>query len=222
MTGSTTSSREARLRVALLETARHLVEAGLNRGATGNVSVRLDTGFFLITPGGFDPFDMTPDTMVKVSFAGEFAGELAPSSEWQMHCDILMNRPEVNAVVHTHSTFASTLGCLNREILPFHYMVAIAGGNTIRCASYALFGSKALSDNVLVALKDRYACLLSHHGMIAIGADLKQAASVALEVEALCEQYWRVLQAGTPILLSDVQMAEVLDKFKTYGQKKRI
>ena len=217
------SSGEAELRDALFAAAKYLADAGLNRGTTGNVSVRTGNeraDSFLITPSGFDPYDMTADAMVQVNFSGDFTGSAAPSTEWMIHRDILMNRPEINAVVHTHSPFASTLACMSLDIPPFHYMIAVAGGASVRCAPYALFGSRELSENALIALKDRYACLLAHHGLIAIGADLKQALSIALELESLCEQYWRVLQIGTPVLLSEEQMSAVLDRFKTYGRPK--
>jgi len=223
MNENLSSESEATLRAALLHTVRSLAGRGLNRGATGNASARLfdEAGdMFLITPGGMDPADMAAESLVKMTLSGNAAGKYAPSSEWRMHRDILMNRPEINAVIHTHSTFATTLACMHLDIPPFHYMIAVAGGDTIRCAPYALFGSQELSDSAVEALKDRNACLLSHHGMIAIGQNLKQAASIAIEVESLCEQYWRILQMGTPILLSEHQMQEVLDKFKTYGQVK--
>jgi L-fuculose-phosphate aldolase len=215
---------ESTLREALLHTARSLANSGLNRGTTGNASVRLSDGenhAFLITPSGIDPSGMSAASMVKMTFSGNATGKHAPSSEWQMHRDILMNRPEMNAIVHTHSTFATTLACMHLDIPPFHYMIAVAGGDSIRCAPYALFGSQELSDHALEALKNRNACLLSHHGMIAIGQNLKQATSVAVEVESLCEQYWRILQTGTPILLSEKQMQDVLDQFKNYGQWKK-
>jgi L-fuculose-phosphate aldolase len=212
---------ESKLREALLHTARSLTDSGLNKGTTGNASARLfdETGAtFLITPSGIDPSDMSTASMVKMTLSGNATGKYAPSSEWRMHRDIFVNRPEINAIVHTHSTFATTLACMHLDIPPFHYMIAVAGGDVIRCAPYALFGSQELSDRALEALKDRNACLLAHHGMIAIGRDLKQATSIAIEVESLCEQYWRVLQTGTPILLSEKQMQDVLDKFKNYGQ----
>jgi L-fuculose-phosphate aldolase len=165
--------------------------------------------------------EMTPRDMVWMSFDGKAQGGRQPSSEWRFHRDILQARPEVGAVIHTHATFATTLACLHREIPPFHYMIAVAGGDTIRCAPYALFGSQALSDAALSALQDRKACLLANHGMIAVGRDLDQALSVAVEVETLCEQYWRALQAGEPQLLSDAQMAEVMEQFKGYGSWKQ-
>lgn len=208
------------LREQLLTVSRQLCDLGLNRGTSGNASVRDGAGF-LVTPTGLAVEQMTPRDMVAMDFDGKAHGERAPSSEWRFHRDILQARPEVGAVIHTHATFATTLACLHREVPPFHYMIAVAGGDTIRCAPYALFGSQALSDAALAALQDRRACLLANHGMIAIGRDLTQALSVAVEVETLCEQYWRALQAGEPKLLSAAQMAEVMEQFKGYGSWKQ-
>lgn len=208
------------MREQLLSISRRLCELGLNRGTSGNASVRDGSGF-LVTPTGMAVEAMTPHDMVWMSFDGKVQGERQPSSEWRFHRDILQARPEVGAVIHTHAMFATTLACLHREIPPFHYMIAMAGGDTIRCAPYALFGSQALSDVALAALQDRRACLLANHGMIAIGRDLDQAMSVAVEVETLCEQYWRASQAGEPKLLTAAQMAEVMEQFKGYGSWKQ-
>lgn len=208
------------LREQLLSISRKLCELGLNRGTSGNASVRDGAGF-LVTPTGMTVEEMTPHDMAWMNFDGKVQGERQPSSEWRFHRDILQARPEVGAVIHTHAMFATTLACLHREIPPFHYMIAVAGGGTIRCAPYALFGSQALSDAALSALQDRKACLLANHGMIAVGRDLDQALSVAMEVETLCEQYWRALQAGEPKLLSTEQMTEVVEQFKGYGSWKQ-
>lgn len=208
------------LREQLLSISRRLCELGLNRGTSGNASVRDGAGF-LVTPTGMTVEEMTPRDMVWMSIDGKVQGERQPSSEWRFHRDILQARPEVGAVIHTHAMFATTLACLHREIPPFHYMIAVAGGDTIRCAPYALFGSQALSDAALSALQGRKACLLANHGMIAVGRDLDQALSVAAEVETLCEQYWRALLAGEPKLLSAEQMTEVMEQFKGYGSWKQ-
>lgn len=206
----------------LLKTSQKLIELGLNKGTAGNVSVRSAQGF-LITPSGLPVDEMTPASMVQMCFDGSFEADkthpnVKPSSEWRFHCDILNNRPEINAVIHTHSMFATTLACLHKEIPPFHYMIAVVGGDTIRCAPYALFGSQALSDNALSALIDRKACLLANHGMIALGRDLDDALSVTLEVENLCEQYWRALQLGEPHILTEAEMRDVFQQFKGYGK----
>jgi L-fuculose-phosphate aldolase len=208
------------LREQLLTVSRKLCELGLNRGTSGNASVRDGAGF-LVTPTGMTVEEMTPHDMVWMSFDGKVQGERRPSSEWRFHRDILQARPETGAVIHTHAMFATTLACLQREIPPFHYMIAVAGGDTIRCAPYALFGSQALSDAALAALQDRRACLLANHGMLATGRDLDQALALTVEVETLCEQYWRALQAGEPHLLTAAQMAEVMEQFKDYGSWKK-
>lgn len=202
----------------LLDVTCKLSALGLNKGTSGNCSVRTDDGF-LVTPSGMAVEDMVPANMVQMQFDGTVEAGKKPSSEWRFHHDILAARPEIGAVIHTHSMFATTLACLHRDIPPFHYMIAVAGGDTIRCAPYALFGSQALSDHALTALNERKACLLSNHGMIALGRDLEDALAVAIEVENLCEQYWRILQMNpTPPLLTEAQMAEVFQQFKGYGK----
>jgi len=234
--------KTASARLAILQAMQKLASMGLNRGSAGNVSVRLrgnqpdspvvsgsiakanaqslntTSNFtFLVTPSGVPTDQLAHHMMVEVNAVGEYQGEFAPSSEWRFHRDIYAARPEIHAVVHTHAPFATTLACLHKDIPPFHYMIAVAGGTTIRCAPYAIFGSQELSNHAVQALEDRKACLLANHGMIAIGKDLNDAMRIAAEVESLCEQYWRALQIGNPVLLSDSEMSAVLDKFKTYG-----
>ena len=199
---------------------RRLDAMGLNRASSGNCSVR-EKDTFWITPSGVPSELLQPDQIVRMMVSGTVPGTTAlqPSSEWRFHHDLYANRPDINAVVHAHSPFATTLACLHKDIPPFHYMIAVAGGDTIRCAPYALFGSQDLSDHAITAMKDRKACLLANHGMIAAGKSLADAMRVAIEVESLCEQYWRALQIGEPNLLSSQQMHEVIEKFKTYGPR---
>lgn len=212
---------EMTLRKTLCMTAQKLVDCKLNHGTTGNVSVRLDKNAFLITPSGISPENLSKDTIVKMFFSGKIEGRFAPSSEWQLHQDILYHRPDINAVIHVHSPFATTMACLQKDIPAFHYMIAVTGGSSIHCAPYALFGTKALSESALSAIKDKNACLLAHHGMVAVGRNLNHAFSIAVEVESLCEQYWRILQIGEPVILSEMQMHEVMEQFKQYGQWKK-
>lgn len=207
------------LREAMVETVRRMVGLGLNRGRSGNLSVREDD-HFLITPSGLDPDAMTPSDLVAMDFEGGVKGNRAPSSEWRFHRDILSMRSDVDVVLHAHPIFATALACLHRPIPAFHYMVAVAGGNSIRCAPYATFGSQELSDHALAALEGRRACLLANHGLIALGQTLAQALDLAVEVEALSEQYAQALQIGEPVLLSDAEMETVLEKFRTYGAGK--
>ena len=209
---------ELDLRAQIVAAARQMNACGLNRGTSGNVSARCQDGF-LVTPSRLDYAAMRPQDVVAMTLAGEARGALIPSSEWRFHRDIYAARPEVGAVVHAHSPFATTLACLGRDIPAFHYMVAVAGGNNIRCAAYATFGTELLAEYALGALQGREACLLANHGMIAVGSSLAAALSLAVEVEALAEQYWRALQIGSPNLLSDEEMETVLAKFATYGQR---
>lgn len=188
----------------------------LNRGSSGNVSARSDGGF-LVTPSGLPSAAIRPEQVVRVAMDGSCPGDLPPSSEWRIHRDIYQARPEVNAVVHVHSPFAVSLACLRRDIPPFHYMVTVAGGQDIRCAGYAIFGSQALSDHVLAALEGRHACLMANHGLVATGRNLDLALALAIEVESLCEQYWRASLMGEPVLLSEAEMAKALAKFANYG-----
>ena len=203
------------LRAALAGVARESVHCGLNQGASGNVSVRSRAGL-LITPSAQAMAALTADDMVEMDLAGAVLGEGRPSSEWRFHRDIYAAFPAAAAVVHAHSPFAVALACLRRDIPPFHYMVALAGGMDIRCAAYATFGTQALSDAVLAALHDRRACLMANHGLLAWGHDLPDALALANEVEALCGQYLRACQVGEPVLLSAAEMAEVLEKFRDY------
>jgi L-fuculose-phosphate aldolase len=200
----------------LLQVSRQLAQAGLNKGTSGNVSVRNADGF-LVTPSGVPVEQLSADSMVQMQWDGGVEPNKKPSSEWRFHRDLLQVRDDIHAVVHTHSMFATTLSCLHREIPAFHYMIAVTGGENIRCAPYALFGSQALSDAAVTALEGRKACLLANHGMIALGKDLAEAFSIAVEVENLAEQYWRALQLGTPYILSEAEMRAVFQQFKGYG-----
>jgi len=162
---------------------------------------------------------MDTESMVRMDLEGKVLQGSRPSSEWRFHCDIFNARPEISAVLHMHSTFATTMACLGKDIPAVHYHIAIAGGDTIRCTPYTIFGEQNLSDLALEALRDRKACLLGNHGMIALGKDLNDALSVAHEVEYLCEIYWRTLQAGGPKILTAQQMHEVKAKFVEYKKR---
>lgn len=208
---------DAMLRARLRQVARDLVGAGLNRGTAGNVSCRVPDGL-LITPSGMPPEEIADSDLCRMAMDGTWQGPRAPSSEWRFHRDIYLARPEAGAVIHTHAPFATAIACLRREIPAFHYMIARFGGVTVPCAEYATFGSQELSNYALTALEGRCACLLANHGMLLFGRDLGHALDLAVELETLCEQYWRSCQLGPPVILDDVEMARVLEKFKTYGK----
>jgi L-fuculose-phosphate aldolase len=212
------------LRREVIDTALRMNAAGINHGKSGNVSTRVvdtqsSTEGFLITPTGIDYEALQAEQIVFVGMDGVYAGDVLPSSEWQFHRDIYAARPEIHSIVHTHSIFATTVASHHRDIPPFHYMIAIAGGRNIRCAPYATFGTAELSAAAVKALEGRMACLLAQHGAIACGANLKKALALAIEVEVLAKMYWHALQLGEPPHLSDDEMATVIEKFRTYGQQ---
>jgi len=208
----------ADLRAELIATARAMQPAGLNRSTAGNVSVRSGDGFY-ITPTGMAYGSLRDDDIPLMALDGSYVGSRKPSSEWRFHRDLYAGRPDVGAVLHAHSPFAVSLACLRRDIPPFHYMIARFGGDTIRCAAYSIFGSEMLSTAAMAAMADRKACLLANHGMLVAGRDLDEALALAIELEELCEQYWRACQIGQPVLLSAEEMAAVLEKFAGYGQQ---
>ncbi len=212
---------ERSLREGVIAAALAMNASGINRAKAGNVSVRwVSRGFdgFLVTPSGVAYDRLAPADIVAVGLDGRAFGRLAPSSEWPFHRDIYRARTEAGAIVHAHSPFCTALACLRRDIPPFHYMVAVAGGRDIRCAPYATFGSQALADAAVEALAGRRACLLANHGMIAFAGDLDRALQLAIEVESLAEAYWRALQVGEPVLIDDDEMARVLTRFASYGR----
>ena len=192
---------------------------GINQGTSGNISVRVKEGF-LLTPSGIAYDEMKPGDIVLMRPDASHVGRCKPSSEWRFHHALMTTRPEVGAVVHTHAMFATTLSCLGLEIPAVHYMIAAAGGENIRCAPYATYGTQETADNAVKALEGRHACLLANHGMIVVGPNLKKAMWLAVEVETLAAQYWRALQVGKPNILPKKEINLVIDKFKTYGQVK--
>jgi len=208
----------ADLRLDLIATARAMQPAGLNRGTAGNVSVRSGDGFF-ITPTGMPYETLQADDIPLMALDGTHQGRRKPSSEWRFHRDLYASRPEAGAVLHAHSPFAVSLACLRYDIPAFHYMIARFGGDSIRCAEYAIFGSEALSRAALAAMEKRKACLLANHGLLVAGRDLDEVLALAVELEELCEQYWRACQLGEPVVLSAAEMAAVLEKFTAYGQQ---
>lgn len=205
------------LRREIVAACRDMNRRGINQGTSGNISLRVAEGF-LITPSGVAYDEMKPGDIVVMRPDASHVGKLKPSSEWRFHRDIMATRPEVGAVVHTHSMFATTLSCLGLEIPAVHYMIAAAGGSNIRCVPYIAYGTQELADAALKALEGRSACLLGNHGMIVVGPTLKRAMWLAVEVETLAAQYWRALQIGKPNILTDAQVAAIMEKFRTYGQ----
>ena len=209
---------EAELRAAIVRVAQAADGAGFCPSKSGNVSARFGDGL-LLTPSSLPYAGMQPADLVELSLQGEVRAGGKPSSEWPFHTTIYRARPDAQAIVHTHSPKATALSCARRGIPAFHYMIALAGGPDIRCAEYATFGSQALADNAVLALEGRKAVLLANHGVIAIGASLDGALTIAAEVENLAGQYLALLAAGLdPFILDEDEMARVGEKFAGYGK----
>ena len=208
-----------RLRREIIDTARLFNGTGLSTGTSGNISARTRDGY-LITPTGVAYDDLKPGSLIELDLDGtRLKGDLKQSSEWSIHADVYRARPEVTAVVHVHSPYATGLACTRQGIPGFHYEVAMAGGDSIRCAEYATFGTKALARNALGALDGRMACLLANHGQIALGASVPAALAMAVKVETLARQYCLARQCGEPVLLGEEEMRVNVEKFRAYGKQ---
>ncbi|TQV83077.1 class II aldolase/adducin family protein [Denitrobaculum tricleocarpae] len=210
---------ELEIRKAIIENCLKMNATGLNQGTSGNLSARYKD-VMIITPSGIAYEALKPGDLATMPINkdyGSWEGPLKPSTEWRFHLDIMIDRPDVGGIVHTHSTYATILSIAGKEIPACHYMIAAFGGPMIRCADYATFGTEELSANALKALKDRTGCILANHGMIATGANIAKAMWLAVELETIAKQYYQSLLIGGPNLLSDAEIANVMERFKGYG-----
>ncbi len=206
----------------LIEACNKISRLGLIKGSSGNLSLRIDTERYLLTSSGSSLEHLKDQDIVTMSIDGKIISGENPSSEWMIHGDLYKERSDIRSIVHTHSKYVCVLACLHKELPPFHYMVAIAGGENIRCCPYELFGTKKLSNNVIEAMKNRNACLMANHGLVVGSSSLANSVYIAEEVESLCEQYVNALAIGNVQLLSQKQMKDVLEKFKNYGAIKKV
>jgi L-fuculose-phosphate aldolase len=214
---------ELKLRESIIDACRSMNGLGINQGTSGNISARYGK-LMLITPSGVPYEELKAKDLVTTPISGKgdkWNGALAPSSEWRFHLRILQDRPEVGSVVHTHSTYATTLAICNKPIPAIHYMVAAAGGPDIRVAPYATYGTEELSDLALKALEGRTCCLLRNHGVIATGSDVRRALWLAVEIETLARQYYLSLALDSAQILPDAEITRVIEKFKNYGPKQK-
>lgn len=210
---------EEKLRQQIVDVMVYMDARGLNRGTSGNVSARLGSDM-LVTPSGVPPSRLQPEHIVRMDAEGRYNPEgMKPSSEWRMHVKLLQLRPDVNAVVHCHSRFATTLACANRPIPSLHYMVSVSGGPTVPVAPYATFGTEELAVLVCETLSGQYGALMANHGQIAVAPSLQQALVIAEEIEEQAAIYYGTLAIGGPVLLDDAEMARVAEQFGSYGQK---
>lgn len=208
-------------REQIVEYGKKLVTTGLTKGTGGNLSIyNRDKKLIAISPSGIDYFKIKPEDVVVLTINGEKAdGDKTPSSEFEMHRVIYERRTDIDAVIHTHTMYATTLACLNWDLPAVHYLVAFAGLD-VRCAKYATYGTKELAENAYEAMKDRKAVLLANHGLLAGANDLLNAFNITEEIEYCSEIYYRTKSVGQPVILSEEEMKLMIEKFKTYGQKK--
>ena len=218
MTGAEGTKTNLEKCEALVTACRELTRQGLTFGTSGNISVRRDQGSFFISPTGSIYEELEAADIPLLQFDGRWFGRRRPSSEWRFHRDLFRARGDVGAIVHTHSRYATALACTGRGIPAFHYMVAVTGDIEIRCTPYHTFGSQELSDAVLETIRGSNACLLGNHGVIAMGADLSAALTLAGEVENLAAQYTAALAVGDVRILDAAEMWRVVEKFRTYGK----
>lgn len=203
----------------IIDVCRELERRGLNQGTAGNVSVRAKKGW-LVTPSGRPYASMKPAELVEMDMKGGHAAGKKPSSEWRLHLDAYKTRPDVGAVIHTHSGYATTLACLRRPIPAFHYMIAFFGGSDIRCSDYATYGTQELSDEVMKALEGRQAALMGSHGLIVVAPTLAKALALTIEAETLAMMYWRAIQVKEPVILPDAEIDRVRAKAHASGYGK--
>ncbi len=210
----------SKLKAEVIKYSKKLNITNLSALRSGNISVRANEkgveGFY-ITPSGMKYSSLRIEDIVFVSLKGIFDKKKnKPSSEWRFHKDIYVNKKEAKAIVHAHSTCATAVSSHKKNVPAFHYMVAVAGGEDLKCSKYATFGTKQLSNNIIKALKNRSACLIANHGQVAFGTNLDKAFELAQEIENICHQYINALRIGIPKILSKKEIKIVLGKFKNY------
>lgn len=208
-------------RELVVKYGKKLITNGLTKGTGGNISIfNKELNLMAISPSGIEYFETNPEDVVVLNLKGEIIdGEKKPSSEYEMHKIFYEERPEVTAVVHAHSTYSAILACLNWDIQPTHYLIGFAGEN-VRCTKYTTFGTRILAESALEGMKDRRAVLLGNHGLLAVGTNIENAFATAEETEFCAEVFYKAKCVGNPVILPEDEMKIVLEKFKTYGQKK--
>lgn len=204
-------------RELIVEHGKKLITNGLTTGSGGNISIfNREKGLVAMTPSGLDYFETKVEDIVIVDLEGNIVeGNLKPSSETDMHLMFYRNRDDANAIVHTHSKFATAISCMGWNLEPVHYLIGFAGYD-VKCAKYATYGSQELAENALEAIGNRNAVLLANHGLIALGPDVERSFSTAEHLEFVSEIFYLTKTLGEPKLLSKSQMDEVMKKFNTY------
>lgn len=211
-----------REREELIKYARKLITNGLTKGTGGNLSIcDREQGIMALTPSGLDYFEMVPEDIVilDIQTGKVIEGDRVPSSECDMHRIFYKYRTDINAIVHAHTAYATTIACLNEGLPAIDYLVALSGGTDVRCAKYATYGTVELAKNAFEAMKDRYAVLLANHGILAGSKDLASAFNITEEIEYCCGLYYRARSIGTPVILPEDEMQRMIERFQDYGKR---
>lgn len=211
-------------RELIVEYGKKMSSAGLSKGTSGNLSIYIpEEGMMVISPSGVGYFETTPEDVVVMDLEGNvIEGNCKPSSEFGLHSAFYKNRKGVQAVVHTHSTYCTTFACLRMPIQAVHYVIANAGTAEVACSDYATFGTQELADNVITSCGNSNAVLLANHGLVTCGATMTKAFGLASNMEFIAEMQWRAMSVGNPVVLPAEEIAEVMERFKTYGQPKKV
>lgn len=209
-------------RELVVEYGKKLITSGLTKGTGGNLSIyNREKELMAISPSGIDYFQTRPEDVVVLNLKGEkIDGDKDPSSEYEMHKIFYEKRRDIDAIIHTHTIYATTIACLNWDLPPVHYLIALAGPD-VKCAKYATFGTRELAENAFQAMENRKAVLLANHGLLAGAEDLANAFNITEEIEYCAELYYRTKSIGEPVVLTDGEMEIMAEKFKTYGQVKK-
>lgn len=210
-------------REAVVKYGKLMLSTGLTRGTGGNLSVyNREEKLMAISPSGIPYTEILPEDVVIMDLEGNVMnGDLVPSSEHGMHSIVYKNRQDVNAMIHVHSTFATTVSCLNIDLPAVDYLVAFSGGKSVKCAKYATYGTEQLAKNALEALGSQSAVLLANHGMNVVSASIEMAFATAEQIEFCAELYCRAKSMGTPVILEDSEMTMMVERFKNYGQRSK-
>ncbi|MGW3961432.1 class II aldolase/adducin family protein [Amycolatopsis sp. NPDC005003] len=202
-------------RQAVVAACHDLAAAGLLIGASGNVSVRAGE-HVAVTATGVVLGRATPEDVTVVDLDGTVvAGELAPTSELELHLGIY-RRWSTGAVVHTHSPQATAVSLVLDELPCVHYQQLLLGG-AVRVAPFAVFGSDELAEHVWTALEGKTAALMANHGAVVHGPTLKAAVDNALLLEWACELYRNAAAIGTPRVLDTAQQTAVIEAALRHG-----
>ncbi len=200
------------IKAAVVDMTKRSYDEQLFAGTSGNLSVYdAEAGYMYITPSSYPYEQMTSDDIMVITLDGDIIeGVHKPSSEWRMHAAVYLGMPEVKALIHTHSPYATSFA-VNRAPIPVILieMVPFLGGD-VPVAEFAIPGTDAVGENAVAALKERTACLMANHGVLTIGENLEQAHIRAIYVEDAAKILSMAKSNGEPVYVIDDKDVEFM------------